>query len=1002
MLAAIVLTGPAAVQASAAAGSLVVDAPSGAVGPGTVVFRGRYQGAVGIEQHVSYAVDVSGSTTIGSDDCDGNGSVDVGDDFNADGTFGTTLDCEIAGVAALNSSLRDHTTALQASLIAFADFSDIADMNPGDPDEPETASTADQDNDRIPDVQQVAASLDAVGGLNLFTARPSVGGGTNFAAPITQFQALVANASPPSGTKGQYTLFFVSDGLAVYPAAEVDALRQVVAARDDLLPVIVNTVSVGAGGAGCGIDSPLRQISDALGGSCSDVQPAQLQAALGDVKPIGLDHIEVAFAGGTQTATVDALGGWTATFPNVQASITDYPYTATAFRTDGTTDVKTGSVTVRAGRIRYVALGDSYSAGWGLLPYLAKGAAGEHADFDVVAADDPGECGRSPLASAFSVKLPNALLPIYQDARAEMRFRACGGAVSLDLVGRQQHKPSEAGPQLSFIDDSTDLVTLTMGGNDVNFANIMAKCAMNHSSDCQDQAYLKLNSGRVLTLDEFTNLRLALVQVDLLDAFRKVRARAPNATVLVADYPHLLSVNAPGRCTEEAAFSRGEREWLKTGVDRMGTLIGLVARQAGVFSSSVIKDFAAHEKCGGGAEWMYGIETSTKQTDVHDACTTKTVTVFGKRVSQTGCLHARSFHPRPEGAAAYGAAYTAAIKKAAGAPPNGTTRSGLPRNPEPELAAAPTRTARSASRSAVPLRAAAAALTLDRLSARDQDDVRGFTADAATVTDLPNVQGQAPPAACDTPLRVLPGQVIVLSGGDFKPGTRARPTLVFAGATNTLDPVRVDSEGNATVAVIMPLVIGSDPAVVFTIDGTGSSGYPRSTASALVNGRTDTDCITAQRKAGLLSADGRRLPRAAKSFWVRSRLVALKTPRRLTRTVTSATTPRRDRTRPYTFTTRGRIVAPPRCRSSASEAFTAGTCLPHTVKCTGRVIITFKTRGRHGRTIARRAARLRSNCTYTSRVTVRVRGTLRVLTRFAGNPSLAPKAATTYTVRTGS
>jgi hypothetical protein len=1022
----VALLAPAAAFSAVPAGTVTVDAPSGTVPPGTVVFRGGYQGAGGIDQHVSYAVDVSGSTESGGNDCDGSGSVDTGDDFNGDGAPGTTLDCEIAGVVALNSSLRDRATPLKAALIGFGSAAAIADMTPAGGDDAEAETTADANGDRVPDVQQVAASLDT-GALALFRNRSGIGSGTDFATPLNQFQTLVTNAHPPVGSRGQYTLFFLSDGQASYPSSEIDALKQAVAARSDLLPVVVNTVSVGSGGAGCGASSPLEQIASALGGTCTDVEPGQLQAVLGETKPVGLDRIEVQFAGGTKTAAVDALGGWTASFPNVPASPSSYPYTVTAFREDGTTDVKSGSVAVRTAKIRYVALGDSYSAGWGLVPYFRPGDPDAHADFGDAPAADPVKCGRSPLASAFSVKLPNATVSIDHDPGAEMRFRACGGAVSVELVGRPQH-PKEAGPQVRFIDDSTDLVTLTMGGNDVNFANIIKKCATNTSTDCQTQPYLRLNSGLTLTLDEFTDLRLALVHLDLLDALRTVRAKAPNSTVLVADYPHLLSVTAPGHCQEEAAYSRGEREWLASGVDRMGTIIERAAREAGVFSTSVISAFSTHEKCGGGQDWMYGVEASGKKTGADDEqCTTGTTTILGRQVSQTGCIYARSFHPRQEGAAAYGRAYTARLAHLAAAPPNGLTRSGLPRNPEPELPVAAARAAQAAPTSRA----------LDALTPEEEAEVRGFTADAASVSDLPEVQGTPTPDACVTQLRVLPGQVLVVSGSGFASGTEATPTVAYAGQTTTLSRVVADSDGNATVALIMPTDIGSDPVVVFALAGTGADGFQRATTTALLNGHGDSDCVAAQRAAGLLSTDGTTLPQAAASFWDRSQMTALPSPgsspspvassgpgssvssvtgpaplalvaprvRAATQSVTSSTTPKRKRTRPYVFTTAGRVVAPPYCAGGAAPSVAGARCVPRTAPlCTGLVTVVFKKRGN---TISSRSAGLRPNCTYRSRVSFDTRrdplrrGALTVSTRFQGNTMLLPKTARTYVVRAG-
>jgi hypothetical protein len=90
--------------------------------------------------------------------------------------------------------------------------------------------------------------------------------------------------------------------------------------------------------------------------------------------------------------------------------------------------------------------------------------------------------------------------------------------------------------------------------------------------------------------------------------------------------------------------------------------------------------------------------------------------------------------------------------------------------------------------------------------------------------------------------------------------------------------------------------------------------------------------------------------------------------------------PRRDRRGPYSFRARGRLRG-------------AGAC-------SGRVRVTAKA-GR--RTVSSRRARLRSNCTYSTRVRLRSRPArrLRISARFAGNRSTLPRSARGRTVRLG-
>jgi len=145
--------------------------------------------------------------------------------------------------------------------------------------------------------------------------------------------------------------------------------------------------------------------------------------------------------------------------------------------------------------------------------------------------------------------------------------------------------------------------------------------------------------------------------------------------------------------------------------------------------------------------------------------------------------------------------------------------------------------------------------------------------------------------------------------------------------------------------------------------------------------------------------------------------------RGFTEEVTATTTPMRDRVRPYTFTTRGRIVTPPTfvfCAPGFDATPGAGNCLPllcppgatnldycqvpgRSVICSGRLTVRFQKRNT---TISSRKVNVRPDCTYRSRVTFRSpltarRGVLRVRVRFQGNRVLRPKSSTTQTVRAG-
>lgn len=139
------------------------------------------------------------------------------------------------------------------------------------------------------------------------------------------------------------------------------------------------------------------------------------------------------------------------------------------------------------------------------------------------------------------------------------------------------------------------------------------------------------------------------------------------------------------------------------------------------------------------------------------------------------------------------------------------------------------------------------------------------------------------------------------------------------------------------------------------------------------------------------------------------------------RQVTISTTPRRDRTRPYTFRTSGRVIPPTRfCNPGEVPGNGAATCvqvlcppgqtdiryclIPGAgVICTGQVTVRVQ---KNSTTISSRIVNLSRRCTYRSQVTfstllpTRV-GNLSFRARFGGNAVMLPRNSRTITVRAG-
>lgn len=295
-------------------------------------------GGLATDANVVYVVDVSGSTEFNSGlDCDGSGDA-TGDDFNGDGAEGTTLDCEISGVIALNDSF-GSLTGVDAGIVPFGSSAVVADVDPAAGQQDFTRPLdVDNNGNSTPDLEEVLRSLD-VGAVNQFTAF-SFASGTDFDDALTSMNA--AFAGQPAGEDN--IAFFLSDGegsLATGPGTPLQAAIDA--------GTIVNTYAVGSAVTGeCDAGEQLEVIASSTGGTCTVVaDPADLAGTLGGSTPAGIDRVEVSIDGGPPIlATLDALGNFSATIPAADVTGPTHLIEATVFADDPDATSVTADVTI--------------------------------------------------------------------------------------------------------------------------------------------------------------------------------------------------------------------------------------------------------------------------------------------------------------------------------------------------------------------------------------------------------------------------------------------------------------------------------------------------------------------------------------------------------------------------------------------------------------------------------------------------------------------------------
>jgi len=228
----------------------------------------------------------------------------------------------------------------------------------------------------------------------------------------------------------------------------------------------------------------------------------------------------------------------------------------------------------------YVALGDSYTAAPG-----------------VPQTDLTNGCARS---DGNYPRLVAAALG------SELSDVSCSGASTLDLVGAQQNNGVVLPAQFEALSADTSLVTLGIGGNDVElFQTLVGVCsrlasATTDAAPCRDRMasggpHHDRLLGKVATIGE----RVAA-------ALEGVHDRAPGATVLLVGYPQ--TVPDHGTCPI-LPLARGDYGYVRSVIEALNEALRAAAAAAGATYVDVAEASEGHDICAGDDAWVNGSQT---------------------------------------------------------------------------------------------------------------------------------------------------------------------------------------------------------------------------------------------------------------------------------------------------------------------------------------------------------------------------------------------------------
>jgi lysophospholipase L1-like esterase len=214
----------------------------------------------------------------------------------------------------------------------------------------------------------------------------------------------------------------------------------------------------------------------------------------------------------------------------------------------------------------YVALGDSYTAG-PLIPLQIQ----------------PFGC----------LKSNNNFAHIAQRRLrfAEFRDPSCSGAETEHMTQPQGVTPGPNPPQLDKLQPDTQVVTVTIGGNDIGFSSIALDCFtfQRTGSPCRNRYVV---GGR----DEIS-ARIADAAPKVAAVFDAIRGRSPQARIFVLTYAAIFPETGTAGCYPQMPVASGDIAYLREKQRELNAMLVDQARARGV---GVIDWYAAsigHDAC---------------------------------------------------------------------------------------------------------------------------------------------------------------------------------------------------------------------------------------------------------------------------------------------------------------------------------------------------------------------------------------------------------------------
>ena len=268
---------------------------------------------------------------------------------------------------------------------------------------------------------------------------------------------------------------------------------------------------------------------------------------------------------------------------------------------DGTGDGHTGIAYSSPTKGPYVAIGDSYTAAPGVTDPTGT----------------PAGCDRSagnyPALVAAELGLKDG----------DFRDVSCSGATTTDLTAAQKTDDGTNSPQLSALSSATRLVTVGIGGNDVDFSSMIKRCV------AMGALYEMTGSGKYVDEDapcernyvtgdsDAVQKKIATAGTRLTRVLDEVRRRAPEARVYVVSYPAILPTDSAD-CGREMSLAPGDVTFLREKEQQLNSMLRKRASAAGAGYVDTYTPSADHNACAAkDTRWIEPLVPESPAAPVH-------------------------------------------------------------------------------------------------------------------------------------------------------------------------------------------------------------------------------------------------------------------------------------------------------------------------------------------------------------------------------------------------